>query len=296
MYKSFFDELLFKLKNFDIQNLIVDCKPWEEVNFTLISNGIKDFTINLEKMVKLKKDFVEFEFENNIGNRKILTALQAIFGGFTGENLRKNQNHDEIFETSCALIMLTKTICSPFYLSFLEENKKKIEFINQNLQKNIHENDNSCNLISKFLFLRSSAILGFLKINGNFINLFQNDYKNLEFYQNIDEKINSFQKKYEKNLIYKQTIIDFNENNLENNAFYVIHRKRKIKINNNGEGDVIFIINVENSQISSNFQKEKSKIRIYSIDLKNLNSNEFYLNLSKFLINNQVNLNEILKI
>jgi hypothetical protein len=286
MYKNFFYELILKIQNFEFDTIhLNNFEKNKEIENVL--NKINKFRISLEDSLKKNDSFFETEFENNIENRKFLTCMQAIFGGFTGSVLKdfNEKKESDNLEVNCALLMFTNSICSPFYLSFLEDESEKINFINNNIYNNLNNND--YNLVSDFLLLRSKAISSFLEINGNFINLFKEDYKNFDFYKNIEKEISSLQKKHEKNLIYKKSEVD---EIFDDNAFYIIH------YNNLQFCDLIFIINVESSQINSKNQKTKSKIKIYSLDSKNLHKSDLYSRLCKSLNQNQINLNEILNI
>lgn len=279
--KVFFYELIQKLKSYKFNN-----NDYLD-RIISVENGINDFISNLENFDFTKNNCFSIKYDNNIKRREFLTALQGIFGNFTGENLKNHCKKN--YKIKCALIMITNTICTPFYLNFLDSYCEKEKFVKYCIEKNISNSEDS-NLVLNFLNLRSAAIKGFLEISGNFINIFEDDYKKFEMYTNIDEKILELKKKFSENLYYKKNVAKISD--FENNAFYVIRRK-KINSDQNSE-DLVFIINVKNSQISSQNQIKFSEIQITSLNMTDIEKNQISSNLINFLNQNSVNLQEIL--
>jgi hypothetical protein len=290
MYNHFFKDFALFLKNYNIIDNIKECVDIENpinkekieflsLKFNEIYNQINDIGANSNPFI--------LSFDNSLRSRKIITALQAIFGSFTGYNFKNNNNMGLGFKSDCALIMITEKICTPFYLNFLETDELKKEFIQYFVNRNIVTNQ-SCDILSKFLRLRSGAISSFLSIDGNFINLYSNDYKEFDGYINCDQKIFEIQNKYKNNLIYKKNKLS--DNKFKNNAFYII-RRRKVnseKSVSKTSDDLVFIINVKNAQISSNEQMINPIIEIHVIEHQTMHENKFSKELLEFLKDNEL--------
>jgi hypothetical protein len=318
MYNSFFNELLLKLRNNNLKEILSNENQGikDQLRFEEILNKIQHFAEKLEKS-DLRSNYFSLRFENNLESREVLTALQAIFGGFTGENLKKNFDSNQFFETKCALIMLTKTICTPFYLNFIEIDVQKRDFVDYFIKKNISEKESQKEMqsdyISKFLFLRSRAISGFLSLNGNFINLYKDDYKDIGGYQNFDNKIFELKNLYKKNCFYQQMSQDDFENFFEklglSGAFYVVRRTRKNSCNpkisdsfendlgrGDKDADLIFVINVKNSQISEEKQRDGCEVKIFCFQAKEVDKNHLFLKLIDLLNKNSIDLKKIFQL
>lgn len=261
MYKSFFNELFQKIDTYDYNNLF-------SIENELSSNSNKIDKLLLQvseikdKILKIneKNNKLSFDFIDNLETRILITSLQAIFGSFTGENLN-NEVNKNLYKTQCLLIMNTGTICTPFYLNFLNEDQKS-QFIKLNIENKYHSN--SCNIILKSLMMRTNAIFGFLSLGGKFINLYRKDYKIINNYIDVDEKINILKQKYQSNLFFNQVDDDL----CDSEAIYIIKRNKisdNLNQDQNSTSNMTFIINVKNSQISYYTEnKSNPSINIYS--------------------------------
>ncbi len=279
MYKSFFNELFQKIDTYNYNNLFSI-----ENEFSSNSNKIDKLLLQIseikDKILKIneKNNKLSFDFIDNLETRILITSLQAIFGSFTGENLN-NEVNKNLYKTQCLLIMNTSTICTPFYLNFLNEDQKS-QFIKLNIENKYHSN--SCNIILKSLMMRTNAIFGFLSLGGKFINLYRKDYKIINNYINVDEKINILKKKYQSNLFFNQVDDDL----CDSEAIYIIKRNKisdNLNQDQNLTSNMTFIINVKNSQISY-YKENKSNpsINIYSYKNNDPELDVFLSNYNKY--------------